>query len=205
MASPKNRDYFITINKESEAFGDVEERVKALNSKIYAIILHDKDILSVLNNETGVVEETPKREHYHVMVELKNPISFESMRNKFPGAHIEVPKYKKSAYQYLLHNSKYSKEKYQYDFSEIITNAPIVVKDTIENETMEQFHETQFLLYIVEGTITTYQFVKRFGLSAYKQYWSAYQDMIRNLENDEEMQRDYNKLKMDLDLRELPF
>lgn len=204
--SPKNRDYFITINENAECFNDVEEIIKnELNCKIYALILHNKDFFSVVDGETGETTLTPKRQHYHLMVELRNPISFASIQNKFKGAHIEVPKYKKSAYQYLLHNSKNSKEKYQYDFSEIITNAPEQVKFAIENEDFEMFKENLFLTYIAQGTLTTYQFTKRFGLNAYKQYWPVYQVMIRELETDQEMQQDYAKIKQELLENELPW
>lgn len=199
--SPKNRDYFITINKGAECYNELKEIIETTNYKLYAMIKHDKDIL--LDMATG--ETTPKVEHYHIMIELKNPISFNSIQNKFKGAHIEVPKYKKSTYQYLLHNSPNSKEKYQYDFTEIISNNLELVKDAIENEDFEIFKENQWLRYMAEGTITSYQFVKRFGMNVYKQYWSVYAQMIKELENDAEMQRDYELLKHDMTQERLPF
>lgn len=199
--SPKNRDYFITINKGAECYNELKEIIETTNYKLYAMIKHDKDIL--LDMATG--ETTPKVEHYHIMIELKNPISFNSIQNKFKGAHIEVPKYKKSTYQYLLHNSPNSKEKYQYDFTEIISNNLELVKDAIENEDFEIFKENQWLRYMAEGTITSYQFVKRFGMNVYKQYWSVYAQMIKELENDTEMQRDYELLKHDMTQERLPF
>ena len=199
--SPKNRDYFITINKGAECYNELKEIIETPNYKLYAMIKHDKDIL--LDMATG--ETTPKVEHYHIMIELKNPISFNSIQNKFKGAHIEVPKYKKSTYQYLLHNSPNSKEKYQYDFTEIISNNLELVKDAIENEDFEIFKENQWLRYMAEGTITSYQFVKRFGMNVYKQYWSVYAQMIKELENDAEMQRDYELLKHDMTQERLPF
>lgn len=199
--SPKYRDYFITINQGAESYDKALEITKETNHKLYALIVHDKD--QIWNDETKNWE--PKKRHKHIVIELKNPISFQSMQNKFAGAHIETIHYKKSAYQYLIHNTPSSKaEKYQYDTSEIISNNLEAVKLTIETETSELFIETRFLRYIVEGTITPYQFCKRFGLNAYKQYWKAYSDMIFRIDTDEEMQQDIQKEKELID-KESPF
>ena len=196
--SPKNRDYFITVNKGSECYENALQAVKELNYKLYAYIVHDKD--KILNDE-GIWE--PKKEHIHIMVELKNPVSFNSIQNRFKGAHIEVPRYKKSAYQYLIHNVPNAKEKYQYDFNEIITSDTAQVKLIIESETFELFKENQFMIYIAEGVRTPYQFTKRFGLNAYKQYWKPYKEMLIELECDEEMQQDLLLIGQNND--DLPF
>ena len=197
--SPKYRDFFITINKDAPCYENALEIVKDLNFKLYALIVHDKDYIIADDNTL-----TPKSVHKHIVVELANPVSFNRMTERFKGAHIEVPKYKKSAYQYLIHNLPSAKEKYQYDFTEIITNAPQELKHIIEAETFELFKENMFLEYIADGTRTSYQFAKRFGLNAYKQYWKAYSDMVYNLAEDEEMKRD---LEMILTERQnhLPF
>lgn len=202
--SPKYRDYFITINEGAESYEEALEIVKELNFNLYALIVHDKDL--IYDEETGEITK-PKKTHKHIMVELKNPVSFKSIQTKFKGAHIEVPKYKKSAYQYLIHNLPSAKEKYQYDFNEIITNSPIELKNIIESETFELFKENMFLQYIADGVRTSYQFAKRFGLNAYRQYWKAYQDMVMNLENDEEMQNDLKTLTEAREVSddELPF
>lgn len=199
--SPKYRDFFITINEGSPCYEDVLDIIHDLNYKIYALITHDKD--KVYNIEKQCYE--PKKTHKHLMMEMKNPVSFNKMQERFKGAHIEIPKYKKSAYQYLLHNSPKSKgEKYQYDFNEIITNSPQELKVIIESETFELFKENMFLEYIADGTRTSYQFAKRFGLNAYKQYWKPYLEMIMNLANDEEMQHDL-ELIIQAREEELPF
>lgn len=197
--SPKYRDYFITINQGAKCYDNIKEIIDTLNYKQYGLIKHDQDFI-VEDDELK-----PKKEHWHLMIELKNPISFDSISSKFEGAHIEVPKYKKSAYQYLLHNRPNAKDKYQYDFDKIITPFPQELKFTIESEDFELFKENMFLEYIVDGTLTTYQFCKRFGLNAYKQYWSAYSDMINALNTDEEMLADYNKIKKEREENESPF
>lgn len=187
--SPKYRDYFITINQGAPCYEQALDIIKDLNIKLYAYIVHDKDFIV---NEDGTTTLKPK--HKHIMLEVKNPISFEGIQKRFEGAHIEVPKYKKSAYQYLIHNRPNARDKYQYSLNEIITNDLSQVKYIIESETNELFYQNKFLNYIAEGVRTPYQFVKRFGLDAYKQYWKPYYDMLIQLETDEEMQADLDIL-----------
>lgn len=201
--SPKFRDYFVTINEGAECYEHALEEVKELNYKLYAAIYHDKDILIEMN-EQGEIVETPKKKHLHIVVELKNPISFQSMQKHFAGAHIETIRYKKSAYQYLVHNSPKSHEKYQYATEEIITSDIEAVKYAIETEDFEIFKENLWLRYMAEGVRTPYQFVKRFGLNIYKQYWKQYADMLENLMHDEEMQADMERIKQKIE-DELPF
>lgn len=191
--SPKYRDYFLTINEGAKCYEDVLDIIKELNFKLYAYIVHDKDeIMDENGNKTGEKKPT----HKHVMVELKNPVSFNAMQNRFQGAHIIVPKYKKSAYQYLVHNSPNSRGvKYQYDTTEIISNDLPSVEYIIETETSETFQQNRFLTYIVEGVVTAYQFVKRFGLDAYKQYWGPYSAMLAQRDIDEQMQMDIIRLR----------
>ena len=201
--SPRSRDYFITINQGAKSYDEALEIVKSLNTKLYAAIYHDKDILQE-KDENGVITEKPKKKHLHIVLELKNPTSFNSIQNKFEGAHIETPRYKKSAYQYLIHNSPRSKEKYQYSPDEIISNDLKAVKFYIESEDYEIFKENMWLRYMAEGTRTSYQFTKRFGLNVYRQYWKPYSDMLKELNVDEEMQHDLEALEKALE-DELPF
>lgn len=198
--SPKYRDFFITINEGAPCYDEALEIVRELNIKLYALIVHDKDLLL---DETGEVLG-PKKTHKHIMLEVKNPISFQAMSERFKGAHIEIPKYKKSAYQYLLHNLPSAREKYQYPLEDIISNDIQSIKLIIETETFELFQENKFLIYIAEGVRTPYQFVKRFGLNAYKQYWKPYLDMLNEMENDQEMKNDLLALSIKSN-EDLPF
>lgn len=204
MASPKYRDYFITINEGASSYEAALDIVKELNTKLYAFIIHDKDIIRNVNEE-GEITEIPKRTHKHIVLELANPISFNSMQNKFIGAHIDVVKYKKATYQYLIHNRPNSKEKYQYDANSIISNNLPSVKEAITaEEGLRLFRENEFLRYIAEGIQTPYQFVKAFGLNVYKQYWRAYNEMIVASQTDREMKKDLDLIKQVM-LEELPF
>lgn len=202
--SPKYRDYFITINQGAPCYENALEIVKEQNFKLYALIVHDKDILITQDEETGEYKQEPKKTHKHIVLEVKNPVSFQAMQNRFEGAHIETIRYKKSAYQYLVHNSLSSKEKYQYDANEIISNDLNAVKFAIQTENFEPFKENMWLRYMAEGTRTPYQFTKRFGLNVYKQYWKPYSDMLSNLNDDKEMQADFEEIERQIE-DELPF
>ena len=200
MASPKYRDYFITINESAKSYDMALDIVKQLNTNLYAYIIHDKD-----QEQDAMGVFVPKKVHKHIVLELKNPISFKSMQTKFEGAHIEVVKYKKAAYQYLIHNRPNAKEKYQYDANTIISNNLASVKEAIvAEEGMRIFRENEFLRYIVEGICTPYQFVKAFGLNVYKQYWKAYNDMLQLVDVDEEMKKDMDAIRSQME-EDLPF
>lgn len=200
MASPKCRDYFITVNQGAESYENALDIVYTLNVHLFAHIVHDKDVII---HDDGTTE--PKKVHKHIVIELKNPITFNSMQNKFLGAHIEVIKYKKAAYQYLLHNRPNAKEKYQYPVTDIVSNNLAAVKEAIvAEEGLRIFRENEFLRYIVEGIVTPYQFVKAFGLNVYKQYWKQYGEMVYLSNSDEEMKKDMEEIKTQLE-NELPF
>lgn len=206
--SPKYRAYFITINESAECYENALEIAKEMKYDLYALIIHDKDI-----DENG----QPKKVHKHLVIELINPISFNSIQKRFNGAHIEPIKYKKSSYQYLIHNSPNSKEKYQYDPNDIISNNLDLVKNIIESEEVEIFNEAKLLQYIAMGIVTQYLFFKHFGLETTKKYWKTYNELsdavnhvlIAKQQHDElsdadrELLDDYNKAVEAL--HDLPF
>lgn len=202
MASPRSRNYFITINESAESYQDALDIIKDMKTTLYAYIVHDKD--TEINAEGVFV---PKKTHKHICVELVNGISFESMQKKLKGAHIEVMKYRKASYEYLIHSSPNSKEKYQYDANEIISNSLDSVKDIISSkEGARLFDESDFITYIAEGITTPYQFAKIFGLKAFKDFWKPYKQMIDESYNDVEMNQDIEKRRQEImNEEELPF
>ena len=86
--SPKYRAYFITINESADCYENALEIAKEMKYDLYALIIHDKD----------KENDKPKKVHKHLIIELINPISFNSIQKRFKGAHIEPVKYKKSTY-----------------------------------------------------------------------------------------------------------
>lgn len=89
MSSPKYRDYFITINKSAECYEEIEQIIQTCNYKLYGLITHDKDYK--VENDNLI----PKETHKHLMIELKNPVSFDSMKNKFKGHTLKYQSIKK--------------------------------------------------------------------------------------------------------------
>lgn len=170
--SPKYRAYFITINEGAPCYDNALDIAKEMRHELYALIVHDKDVM-----EDGQLKKT----HKHLVLELVNPIAFTSMQKHFKGAHIEPIKYKKSAYQYLIHNSLTSKEKYQYPLTDIISNNFELVKEIIESEEVETFNESKVLLYYHQGITTQYLFFKHFGIETTKKYWQTYKQLCEEV------------------------
>lgn len=177
--SDRSRLFFLTAHKNAPCFEHMEEILKDGKFELYALILHDKDI-----EEDGTI--TPP--HWHAVLECPNARTFNAIRKQFEGAHIVIPDYKKSTYQYLLHNSPNSKEKYQYDFEKIISNSPESVKAIIESEEYEPFQVNRVNEYIVEGTTTAFRFNNRFGFDQYCKYWKNFYLYYKEVINDTEAQ-----------------
>ena len=58
----KYRDYFITINEGAESYENALDIVKELNTKLYALITHNKDVLV---DAEGLTQ--PKKTHIHIV------------------------------------------------------------------------------------------------------------------------------------------
>lgn len=198
MGVPRYRNYFITIHKSADCFNNVYDIIDSMNYKIYACILHDKDI----NLDNGDIIPP----HYHIVLELHNGITFNSCREHFKGAHIKlIDSNINVCYQYLLHNSIHSLEKYNYDIDQIVSNDIESVKLAITNECgLRVFRESDFLRYIAEGIVDRYSFVKAFGLKVYKSYYKQYADMIHESLLNPIMKEDLKKVEEEI-LKDLPF
>lgn len=175
--SERSRLFLITAHQNAACFCQMQEILTDGKFDLWALIKHDKDI-----EEDGTL--TPP--HWHAIIECPNARTFNSVRKQFEGAHIEIPNYKKSTYQYLLHNSPNSKEKYQYDFEKIISNSPESVKDIINSEEYEPFLENKVNEYIVDGTTTVFRFTQRFGFDQFSKYWKSYEMYWRGVKDDTE-------------------
>lgn len=188
------KEFLITIHQGASCFDYCLDILKSMNVKAYAFIIHDSD--KSLDEETGTYHDTPT--HKHIMFELVNATSFTSIQKHFSGAQIEIVNFKKKAYQYLLHNTEKSKEKYQYTFDKIITNNPEYVKAQIEDKIERYFVPSQYKDYIIEGIITPFKFVETFGMDAYKQYWKVYKDMVDAARSDLEMMAALDKRREEI-------
>lgn len=94
----------------------LEELVKKLKPKKYALIVHDKDV-----NEQG----EPTEDHVHVMLSFKNARSFSSIAKKLGDKSQSIKKWEGKAengFSYLIHATENSRDKYQYSPSEVKAN-----------------------------------------------------------------------------------
>lgn len=114
----KNMMYTQQISKLPENI-NIEQLIKLVEEtepKKYAMILHDKDVHK--NGE-------PKEKHIHLMLSYENARSINSIAKKLGDKpqYIEMWKGKaENGYSYLIHATKESINKYQYDPSEVKAN-----------------------------------------------------------------------------------
>ena len=77
----KSRGWFVTINNPVEK-GFTHDHIKT-------IICPLRIVYMCMADEIGLEEKTP---HTHVYILFHNPVSFNSMKNKFNGAHLDAVK-----------------------------------------------------------------------------------------------------------------
>ena len=146
IANKRSRKWSLTIHENDPAlniaYAFLKSENKAKNDPKIAIIKHDKDI-----NEDG----SPKLVHWHCIIEFENARTFQSMKNVFEGAHVEIPNNYDATIQYLIHKNDLNK--YQYSESEIETNAQEWLKGHLNCElkkTLEQ-QEIELIQNILAG------------------------------------------------------
>lgn len=151
MTSNRAKQWFITINKGAECYNNVEGIVLEQTNCTYYLILHDRDRI--------------KQPHYHLVILYQNARTYESIKNKFKGAHIEQADYPVKAIRYLIH--KDSPEKEPYIVSEIKTNDLQEHLQEIMNEQMiEPFDPNRITFYYYQDNLHTFvDFYARFGVN----------------------------------------
>lgn len=156
------RKWAITVQKNAPAFENLQERLsKIIGVKDkYAYILHDKD--TTVNEDTG--EEIKKQEHYHLLLDFKNPRGFSSIQRVLEGCHIEKTINVSAFANYLIHNGK--PDKYHYDISEVTSNQIDWFKSLLQEFERETYFEDKLPYYIlVEGYDNYLKLCLRFGAS----------------------------------------
>ena len=158
----------------------------------WAYIKHDKDVM--IESETG--EVTPKKDHYHVVMEFGNARWLSSIAADFglPEAAINKVANMKSTLAYLTHRTRKAMEdgKYLYepdevvysddmefDFSEVVDSSEIV--DWMRIFTMPTLREAE-IEYKKQG--------ERFdSLQQFKNFVQTYYTMgqLRQMENHEDV------------------
>lgn len=165
-----------------KTFRNVTIRISALNhatkdNEVLGIKAGDevrytlKDILNVLEDWSDKKDikyyaiehnEDPDNIHYHVVISFpKDSVcTFETLKNKFPYGDIEGCKYGvKSCVQYLIHMNH--PEKFQYDWSDVVTNAPDKLEDyKIPGKATMNAKLKNTLDKIIKGEIKEYEIYK---------------------------------------------
>lgn len=188
MVEKRYKEFFITAHLSAVCYENMIDIVRELNCDLYALITHDKD--KTLEGEEW--KDTPT--HKHLVLFLKNGTTLKSICNKFEGAHVELVQYKNKAVKYLIHSTDNAREKYQYSLDKIISNSIERVEDIINSVEKEHFNEDKVKEYIAEGTTTKFRFLERFGLSAFKQWWKPYEELVRASYLDEEFKTEIERI-----------
>lgn len=154
------RIWALTINKNAscyEAINDCLGTITGADDK-WAYIKHDKDI--EIDVDTG--EETPKREHIHLLLAFKNARSFSSIQRAFDDAHIETALGESAYANYLLHNGK--PNKYHYNADNVQTNNRPWFLSLLTARAKETFIEDKLPYYVlIEGMDSYLKLCLRFG------------------------------------------
>lgn len=161
MDDLKTRNWFITINKGAECYQTIDST--SLNAMPY------------IKNWYFVIHKAGlEQEHKHIVFTAKNAIRFNSVKEMFPGANIEVSKDLNASVQYLTH--KNNVDKVQYDLSLVLTNNPVQLQKLYNELSKEMFNADNIIEYYEQGCTSFLAFYKRFGANI-----SKYQSLIKNV------------------------
>lgn len=154
------RIWALTINENAECYKAIKECLGTIigAGDKWAYIVHNKDV--EINVETG--EETPKKEHIHLLLTFKNARSFSSIQKTFEGAHIETAIGESAYANYLLHNGK--PMKYHYDADSVQSNNRPWYLSLLTARAKETFIEDKLPYYVlVDGMDSYLKLCMRFG------------------------------------------
>lgn len=169
----KTRNWFITINQNAECFPFVLDLIKSIEKLQYSVIYHDKEN-----------EEQP---HYHAFLCFENARTFQTIQNKFQGAHIEIVSSKYLTSRYLLHLD--NPEKYQYSLNDLITNCNQVEYYSNHNE-YDKLDTESLLSAISDGVVfDTFSAIKKFGLKQVNLYRNTIKEVIQELRLDKDIDK----------------
>lgn len=154
------RIWALTINENANCYKAIKECLGTIigAGDKWAYIVHNKDV--EINVDTG--EETPKKEHIHLLLAFKNARSFSSIQKTFDGAHIETAIGESAYANYLLHNGK--PNKYHYDTDHVESNNRPWFLSLLTARAKETFIEDKLPYYVlVDGMDSYLKLCMRFG------------------------------------------
>ena len=105
MAQNRARNWNLVLNGETlPSPNEIIAKLAEIRVKNYAFIYHNKD------NKAN-----DKRKHIHLVLEFENARTFESLKKKLDGWHIETCRNLAQSLQYLTHKNAPDKEQYELD------------------------------------------------------------------------------------------
>lgn len=111
------------------------------NNFEYAYIEHNEDVWEEENEEHKIGDK--KKNHTHVLINLKNARSIKSMLEELEVSHIESCNF--YAYtRYLIHLGYPSK--YQYSRQDIKTNIPLRIENALKRDYNSEEQDSRILL-----------------------------------------------------------
>ncbi len=132
---------FAIVLYPNESEKDKETLEYIINNFEYAYIEHDKDIWEEDGEEHKRGEK--KKPHTHVLINLKNARSDESMKDELQVNYIETSNFYAYA-RYLIHLGY--PNKYQYEKEKIITNMPTRIENALKREFNSEEQDARILL-----------------------------------------------------------
>lgn len=173
----RSRNWFLTINSNSECWGKVQDIVLAEKTNHYAIVEHYKS-------------DNP---HVHVCIEYQNAKTFTSVLNKFGGAHIELMRHKNMCYQYLIHKNDSDKEPYLID--EVICDNRDYLELMLNSDQFEHLNTENIISDISSGYDSMIQFIQKYGLNQVNLFHNLISKLIA--EKRENMRLDFARLNQE--------
>lgn len=130
-------------------YPDCPEHIDLMNYYIshykYVSILHDKDV-----DENVEL----KKAHYHFVVSFPNPRSLTGLKKeiaKFKVCHTEIVGCMESYIKYMIHDTPDSKDKYQYDSSELKGDLQIISRALSKSSEEQEVNGLSEILDIIDS------------------------------------------------------
>lgn len=155
-------------------------RISKINNTKNGIITYEKDdILRILEkwSEEREIEyffiehkEDIENIHYHIVIRYATPVKFETIKNKFAYGNIENSKSVKNSIQYLVHMN--DPEKFQHDWSEVITNSSELNKYMLKSKISEELDIKFYIDEISKGNIREFEYTTKIPVEIYSKYYT---------------------------------
>lgn len=138
---------FSLVLYQNENEKDMETLTYIINNFEYAYCIHDKDIWEndVVNEQGEIVHKKGelKKEHTHVIINLKNARTIKSMTDELDINYIETCNFYASA-RYLIHLGY--PNKYQYTAQDIKTNMETRINNALKRDYNSEEQDARILL-----------------------------------------------------------